>query len=377
MDDAMNIKYIIKLTSEERDHLEDITHKGQISARVLKRANILLLCHQNKYEDKEIAEILSSSTSTIFRVKRNFSENGLDSALYEGSRPGVPKKLGVSEEALLVSLACSTPPKGRSRWTLSLLANELILLTNLESVSTETVRRCLKDKHLKPWQKKMWCIGSMNAQYIAQMEHILDLYGEPADEARPVVNFDETAKQLVEQVKMPIPAKSLSVVKEDYEYKREGMANIYLFFDRYRAWRKVKVTKNKKAVDFAACMKELVDVHYPDAEKIRVVLDNLNTHCWGSLYKAFPAPEAQRIMKRLEFHYTPKHASWLNMVEIEIGNMNQQCLDRRIGSYDNLTSELTAWEAQRNQEGATINWMFDVEKARHKLSKAYDKLNQS
>ena len=164
------------------------------------------------------------------------------------------------------------------------------------------------------------------------------------------------------------------VSKVDYEYERKGVANIYLCFDRHRGWRHTKVTKTKTATDFAELMRELVDVHYPDAERIRVVLDNLNTHRPASLYRAFPAPEARRVLRKLDFHYTPKHASWLNMVEIEIGNMNQQYLDRRIDSMDLLKSELAAWETRRNRERASINWMFDVDKARTRLDRAYDKL---
>ena len=164
------------------------------------------------------------------------------------------------------------------------------------------------------------------------------------------------------------------VSKLDYEYERKGAANIYLCFDRHRGWRHAKVTQTKKAADFAGLMRELVDVHYPDAERIRVVLDNLNTHQPASLYRAFPAPEARRLLRKLAFHYTPRHASWLNMVEIEIGNLYRQCLDRRIGSMDLLKSELAAWENQRNREKASINWLFDVDKARTKLHRTYDSL---
>ena len=375
--DAMNIKYIVTLNDKERQHLEDITSKGKSLARVIQRAHILLMSDKRQHKDNDIAEFLSVSEATIYRTKRNFVDFGLEAALEEGSRIGRARKLDANQEAMLVSLACSEPPAGSCRWTLSLLAGELIALTDIDPVSTDTVRRRLKENDLKPWQKKMWCIGSMNADYVAQMEHILDLYAEPEDELRPIVNFDEAGKQLVGHVKEPLQTKPASVAKEDYEYKREGVENIYMFFDRHRGWRKVKVTETKKAVDFAECMRELVDQHYPNADTVRVVLDNLNTHCAGSLYKAFPAEEARRILKRLEFHHTPKHASWLNMVEIEIGNMNQQCLDRRIDKREILIAELSAWEERRNQERASINWMFNVDKAREKLTKAYDRLNQS
>ena len=220
----------------------------------------------------------------------------------------------------------------------------------------------------------MWCIGKLDAAYIARMEHVLDLYAEPADPRRPVINFDEAGKQLVDHVNEPIPMKPGKVAKDDYEYQRAGMANIFMFFDRHRGWRKAKVTDRKTAVDFAECMRELVDHDYPEADVVRVVLDNLCTHHEASLYKAFPPAEARRILRRLEFHYTPKHASWLNMAEIEIGNMNQQCLDRRIANKALLIEELAHWEKLRNEEKASIKWMFNVDTAREKLDKAYGKL---
>ena len=191
---------------------------------------------------------------------------------------------------------------------------------------------------------------------------------------RPLVNVDEATKQLVGEVQAGRPMTPGQVSKIDYEYERKGVANIFVCFDRHRGWRHAKATHTRKAADFAELMRELVDVHYPEAECIRVVLDNLNTHQPASLYRAFPAPEARRLLRKLEFHYTPKHASWLNMVEIEIGNMNRQCLDRRIDSMDLLESELAAWETQRNREKANINWLFDVDKARTKLHRAYDSL---
>jgi transposase len=370
----MNRKYLIELSTEEQQQLQDITTKGKASARKIKRAQILLMANGLAYQDKAIAEHIGVSTSTIYRTKRDFVEQSLEQALEEGSRSGQPRKLNATNEALLVSLACSKPPQGCCKWTLELLTDEFIaLLDDAVPISIETVRRRLKDNALKPWQKKMWCLSDMNAEYIAQMEHILTLYKQPANPDKPVVNFDEAMKQLVSETKVPVAMKPGQVGKQDYEYKREGMANIYLFFDRHQGWRKAKVTTHKKAADFAQCMKDLVDIHYPNAEKIQLVMDNYNTHRAASLYKTFPAAEARRIMDKLEFHYTPKHASWLNMVEIEIGNMNQQCLDRRIGDRETLISELAAWEQRRNNKNASINWMFDVEAARGKLNKAYSK----
>ena len=372
----MPTKWIVDLAEEEEQHLKTLIRGGKPGARKVKRAQILLGANGG-LSDGAIVAAVGSSKSTVHRVRQQFVEEGMEAVLSERKRGGGYRLLNAKEEALLVSIACSKPPEGRARWTLVLLAEQLVTLTDLESVSYETVRRRLKENELKPWQKKMWCIPKFDANYVARMEHILDLYAQPPEPKRPVVNFDEAFKQLVEETRSPIPAGPGHIEKYDYEYKRNGTANIFLFFDRHRGWRKTKMTERKGNVDFAECMRDLVDVHYPDAEVVRVVLDNLSTHREGALYKAFPPAEARRILRRLEFHYTPKHASWLNMVEIEIGVMNRQCLSRRIGDRQTLEAALAAWEKARNDERATINWMFDVDNARVKMTRAYEALGVS
>jgi hypothetical protein len=217
----------------------------------------------------------------------------------------------------------------------------------------------------------MWCIPQIDGTYVARMEDVLDLYGEVPDPKRPVVCFDESPTQLIGEARQPIPAAPGQLERYDCEYRRNGTVNLFVFLDAHRPWRKVKVTDHRTGRDFAHCMRELADVHYPQAEQIRVVLDNLSTHSAGALYEAFPAPEARRLLRRLEFHYTPKHASWLNMVEIEIGVLRAQCLDRRIGERQALVAEIAAWEHQRNAAGARVKWMFTTERARTKLARAY------
>lgn len=367
----MNIRYTVVLSEEEHALIEALTRKGKPAVRTVKRAQILLMAHNRAHSDDQIAASLKVGTSTVYRTKKAFVEEGLDAALYDKPRPGGARKLDAKQEASLVAIACSKPPEGRARWTLALLADELVTCTELESVSTETVRRRLSENELKPWQKKMWCIPKFDADFVAQMEDVLDLYAEPPDPKRPVVCFDEALKQLVAETRTPLPPKPGQPEIYDYEYKRGGTANIFLFLDRHRGWRHAKPTAHKGNVDYARCMRDLVDVHYPDADVIRVVQDNLSTHRPAALYKAFPPEEARRILRKLEFHHTPKHASWLNMVEIEIGVMNRQCLDRRIPDHEVLGTELAAWERRRNDEGATIDWMFDVDKARTKLARAY------
>ena len=270
-----------------------------------------------------------------------------------------------------MATACSSPPEGCARWTLELLAGEMVRLTGHESLGKETVRRRLHEKELKPWQKKMWCIPKVDADFVARMEDILTLYTAPADGKRPVVSFDESPTQLIGETRIPVAPKSAAPARVDYEYVRNGTANLFVFVNAHRPWRHVKVTEHRTAIDFAHCMRDLVDSHYPDADKICVVLDNLSTHTPGALYQAFPPEEARRILQRLEFHFTPKHASWLNMVEIEIGVLARQCLDRRIPDRATLMREVAAWEQRRNASGARIRWFFDVDRARQKLGRSY------
>jgi transposase len=170
---------------------------------------------------------------------------------------------------------------------------------------------------------------------------------------------------------VPVRAEPGKRARFDYEYVRNGTANVFMFVDVNRPWRHAKVTDQRTCIDFAECMRDLVDEHYPDAERIRVVLDNLSTHSQAALYERFAPEEARRILSRIEFHFTPKHASWLNMVEIEIGVMVRQCLRRRIAEKATLVSEIAHWERRRNRDRAGIDWMFTVERAREKLGRAY------
>jgi hypothetical protein len=203
------------------------------------------------------------------------------------------------------------------------------------------------------------------------MEDVLDLYAEPYDEARPKVNFDETSKQLIAEKREELPATVGRAQRYDYEYKRNGTRNLFMICEPQAGWRHIVVTQQRTKVDFAHQLKWLVDERYPEATLIRVVLDNLNTHKIASLYEAFEPAEARRIAKKLEFHLTPKHGSWLNMAEIELSILQRQCLDRRIGDEGTLRREIGAYEQRRNVEKAAIDWQFSVADARVKLHRLY------
>lgn len=203
------------------------------------------------------------------------------------------------------------------------------------------------------------------------MEDVLDLYAEPYDAKRPKVNFDETSKQLIQETRLRLPAAAGKLERYDYEYKRNGTRNLFVMVEAQAGWRHFAITQRRTKVDFAEQMRWLVDERYPDAEVIRVVLDQLNTHKVASLYEAFEPAEARRIAKKLEFHYTPKHGSWLNMAEIELSILQRQCLDRRIGDEATLKQEVATHEQRRNAEQAQIDWRFSISDARVKLHRLY------
>jgi hypothetical protein len=217
----------------------------------------------------------------------------------------------------------------------------------------------------------MWCIQEITPEYRKRMYRLLDLYGKGYDAVHPVVCMDEKSKQLLEDIREPIAAKPGRIMKYDYEYKRKGTCNLYLAVDPKGGMRFVKVTDTRTKADFAYFMKDLADKHFPKAEYIQIVLDNLNTHFEGSLIETLGKRETNRLMKRIRFIYTPKHASWLNMAEIEINIMDRQCTGGRIGSKKKLTAAVTKWVKGRNKKKCTIDWRFTRQDADKKLSKHY------
>ena len=203
------------------------------------------------------------------------------------------------------------------------------------------------------------------------MEDVLEVYPRPYDPKRPQVCFDEGSKQHLKETRLSLPVRPGDVAKYDYEYERNGTSNLFIFFAPLEAWRHIKVTDQRTMLDFAHCMRELVDLHFPEAEKIVLVMDNLNTHKLASLYQAFAPAEARRIIEKLEIHYTPKHGSWLNMAEIELSVLQRQCLKARIADQPVLIQKVTAWQDRRNTLGSTVHWRFTTHQARIKLHRLY------
>lgn len=228
---------------------------------------------------------------------------------------------------------------------------------------------------MKPWQKKMWCIPpEQNAEFVCAMENVLEVYTRPYDPKRPVVCLDEKSKQLVGEVCKSIAARSGEVERCDYEYVRNGTANLFMLVEPLRGWRHVNVTTRRTKVDFAKQVKEISDVHFADADRITLVMDNLNTHRLSTLYEAFEPSEARRLIERIEVIHTPRHGSWLNMAECELSALERQVLGVRISEEAALQSRVTNWGQDRNQRCRRIDWQFRTPDARIKLRRLYPQM---
>ena len=363
-------KYAVRLTPEERENLQRLVRGGKSPARMTTRARILLKTGDG-WPAPQVAEALDVAEGTVYRIKRRFVEDGLEGALWERTQAHRYRKLDDRGEAHLVALACSPAPEGHDHWTLGLVGWQ----GGRVGIGVLHVPRrgapAAQKNALKPWQKKEWCIPKVSADFVAHMEEVLDLYEEPYYPRRPVVCFDETSTKLLAEPRPALPTRPGLPLRRDYEYRREGMRNLFLACEPQAGWRHVVVTQRRTMEDFAQQMRWLVDEAYPEVEVIRVVLDNLNTHRMASLYEAFPAAEARRIAKRLKFHYTPKHGSWLNMAEIEFSVLSRSCLRQRLPDEEALGREVQALVTERNTAQATINWRFNTHDARTKLHRLY------
>ncbi|HEY5064230.1 MAG TPA: IS630 family transposase [Xanthobacteraceae bacterium] len=371
-------KYVVRLVAEERDRLNELIRKGKRSAQLLTKVRILLKADVSDagagWSDSRIAAALDTSIATVERTRRQLVEEGLEAVLARKYNPNSarPRIFDGAAEAKLIALTLSPAPEGFARWSLRLLEEKVVELHIVERASDNTIGRTLKKTFLKPHRKQQWVIPpDASAAFVATMEDVLEVYQRPQDPQRPLVCLDETSKQLIVETRAPIPAKPGRKARHDYEYERNGVANLFMLFAPLEGWRHVKVTDRHTAIDYAHTLRDLSDVHFSDAVKIVLVQDNLNTHKPASLYEAFPAPAARRLVERFEWHYTPKHGSWLDMAESELGVLASQCLDRRIADKKLLAHEVTAWQEHRNKHHAKANWQFKTADARVKLKRLY------
>jgi len=276
----------------------------------------------------------------------------------ERPHPGGKRKLDMHQEAHLIALTCGPAPAGQAHWTMHLLADEFIELGMVERISDETMRRTLQKTAACPGTSTHGVILRVSAEFVCQMEDVLDRYAEPDDSTRPRVCVDERPVQLISEVHDMIPATPGHPKRHDYEYKREGTANLSMIACPERGERHVNVSDRRGTLDVAHVLKDLVDVYFPDTDRIRLLMDQLHTHTLTCLYAVFDASEARRIARKIEIHHTPKHGRWLNMAESEFAVLSDQCLNRRIPDQETLRRETAAWAARRNAINATIDWRF-------------------
>ena len=342
------------------------------SAREINRAHVLNLSSKN-YSHIEISDILEMTPRTVSNILQKYRESGLEAALHDDPRPGPPPKFDDRIESKIVALVCSDLPEGFDRWTLELLREKAVADGVVDSISKETIRVILQEHDLKPWQQKMWCIPKLDEIYIERMENILDLYEKPEDPECPMVCIDEKPVPLQDHARQPIPMEPGKPRKVDYEYTRNGMGNIFCAVLPKKGTYINKVTQSKTGIDFAVFLAEVLE-QFPKAKTIDIVLDNYSTHSKKSVTSYLQGISKGYLLKKVVFHYTPVHASWLNQAEIAIGMLDRQCLGTaRIADLETLEKKTTAWNRVVNRKKIIINWKFNKQQARAKFQ--YDGKN--
>ena len=373
-------KYTINLTEDELGRLRAVVSKGSSHARTVIRAQVLLILNNSAKESHGIVELsglLGISAGTIYNILKDYEERGIECTYRKNRKtPPVESKITGEVEAHLIALACHNPPEGYCKWTLRLLSERMVKMDYIDRISHTTVGTVLKKNSLKPHLVEEWCIPQeQSADFAACMEDVLEVYSRPYNERYPVVCMDEKPLQLLAETRKE-HRKSNGALIQDSEYIRRGTCSIFLFTEPLAGYRHAVALERRTKVDWAKQMKWLSDEVYPDAEKIILVCDNLNTHDKSSFYEAFLPAEALRLSKRFEFHHTPKHGSWLDIAEIELSALSKQCLgNRRIDNLDDLNSELEKWHTDRNEKQKGVDWQFTAEDARIKLKHLYPIIN--
>jgi transposase len=314
-----------------------------------------------------VAEAASVTAQTVRALANRYVQFGLDRALYDAPRTGKPRDITDRQSQQIIAMVCSRPPEGRSRWTLELIAEESTKRKIVSGISDESVRIILKNSDFKPWREKMWCIPELDEAYIEKMEDVLNTYERPYSVKEPVVCLDEKPIQLLDSERASKPARPGKLAKTDSEYVRKGTANVFCAIEPKSGRHFTRATKNRKGREFAKMVRRIV-LAYPHARKIHMVMDNLNIHCCKSLTDFYGIGEGTKLWNRLEVHHTPKHASWLNQAEIEIGIYSRQCLGKnRIPTIEDLKLRSRAWNRHANAKKLTINWKFSTIDARRKF----------
>ena len=358
------------LRKEDREEILRIIKTAK-DARVIYRANALNL-REKGLSSAEVAHFLEITPRTVFNIQRNYEEGGLAKALYDDPRPGTPSRIDDRIKSQIVAIVCSEPPEGFDRWTLELIRETSIKNKVIDTISTEKIRVILQEHDLKPWQQKSWCVPELDQEFIERMEDVLSLYEQDYCASRPLLCIDEKPIQLLSDTRPSSGIYPGEIKKVDYEYKRMGTANVFCAVEPKAGIYINKVTQNRTGREFGKFLSSLAR-KYDKAEKIILVMDNLNIHKCSSLEKMYGKEKAKEIWERFEVHYTPKHGSWLNQAEIAINMYSRQSLGKtRIPDIDSLKKRTKAWVNYINQANVIINWKFTKNKARDKFK--YEKI---
>lgn len=353
------------LSDKDRAAIKTIIKTGD-SARLINRAHVLNM-RDKDVTIMEVADLLEFTPRTIINVTNNYELGGIEKALQDDPRTGRPAKFDDRVKSQIVAIVCSDAPEGFDRWTLELLKESIEKNNIAQDISKESIRLILQEHDIKPWQEKMWCIGTLDDEYIRCMEDVLAVYERAYDAEKPVICIDEKPVPFQGEVREPIPCKPGSPLKRDGEYTRHGSGNVFCAVEPKTGVYINAVTERRTASDFAKFMGAL-ERKYKDAARIVVVMDNLNIHNERSLIKFYGEEEGKALWERFEVHYTPKHASWLNQAEIAIGMYSRQCLgNTRIADIEALRKKTKAWNRIANRKNVCINWKFNRSDAREKF----------
>ena len=354
----------LRLSALDRRTLAQQTRDGRaVSARTWKRIRILELLHE-QWALGDVAEAVGTYRREVRRVGWRYLDCGVRAALSDDPRPKPPKLLDTRQEAAIVALVCGPPPDGYARWTVRVTTEETKRRGIVADVGRETVRQVLAHHELKPWRKKMWCVPTLDAEYIEHMEDVLNVLARPYDAREPVVTFDERPVALRGASRPGRPMAAGHIAREDYEYVRTGTANIYCIVEPNAGRHVTHATRDRKAPRFVAALQRIAR-RYPTAKTIHLIMDNLNLHGPGSLFSTLGPVQGAALWARFTPHYTPKHGSWLNPAEIEASLWSRECHGReRVDTFEALRDRTRAWTARADRARRKIIWRFTTAKAR-------------
>jgi len=337
--------------------------KAEKMSRPVKRAMALKMINSG-FRQADIAKLGILCVRTIRNILSRHQSTGIDAAIYDRKRQGPPRKFTKRQEEKITAVACSSPPEGQARWTLSLIKEQTEKNKIVEKISKETVRILLVSREIKPWKHKMWCVPKIDDEFIRCMEDVLAVYERPYNAKEPVVCLDEKPIQLLKSFR---PEVFKNFMRQDYEYERNGVTNAFCGIEPKAGRHFVTIRDRKTMKDFAFLVRRIARA-YPDADRIHLVMDNLSTHKEKALIETFGEQEGKRLWARICPHYTPKHASWLNQAEIEIGMFTRGCIGKqRVENSSALRKRARAWEKSMNRRKVKIDWGFSRRKARSKF----------